>query len=167
MGALDWFDWKTDGLLFRKCSKHGTLVFLHTLPSTLIYTVKIYCSLGCSFETFARSNNAECFFTSKTDLTARRHFVCKLSWRSKVRVKFTSRYCFNISGFFFFGKIAWKYVQVWLGLVYSVCVVVVYFWRSIKSWNLSLLLLTLFASSFALVQLGLIFLFVPSFWSDI
>ena len=33
---------------------------LQTLPSTFIYTVIIHCPLGCSFETFARPNNAEC-----------------------------------------------------------------------------------------------------------
>ena len=33
---------------------------LQTLPSTFIYTVVIHCSLGCSFETFARPNSAEC-----------------------------------------------------------------------------------------------------------
>ena len=52
---------------------------LQTLSSTFIYTVEIYCPSGCSFETFAGPNNAECFFTSKTNLTARRHFVSKLS----------------------------------------------------------------------------------------
>ena len=68
--------------------------------STFIYTVSIQCPLGCSFETFAHPNNTEYFSTSKTNLPmARRHFVCKLSWRSKVSVKFTSRYCINIYAF--------------------------------------------------------------------
>ena len=48
---------------------------LQTLPSTSIYTVLIHCPLGCSFETFAHPNNADCFFTSKTNLTACHHFV--------------------------------------------------------------------------------------------
>ena len=55
-------------------------------------------------------------------------------------------------------SVTWSCMILWF---------VFYFWPSIKSWILSLLLLTLFAnSSFTLVQLGLIFSFVPSFWSE-
>ena len=52
-----------------------------------------------------------------------------------------------------------------VGFCCCCCFVFFCFWPSI-SWILSLFLLTLFASSFALVQLRLIFSFVPSFWSE-
>ena len=57
----------------------------------------------------------------------------------------------------------------WSCILYFVVVVVVFTSdnESIKCWILSLLLLTLYAASFALVQLGLIFSLVPSFWSEI
>ena len=40
MGAIDWFDWKTDGLLVWISAEFVAVQALQTLPSSFIYTVK-------------------------------------------------------------------------------------------------------------------------------
>ena len=40
MGAIDWLDWKTDGLLVWISAEFVAVEALQTLPSTFIYTVK-------------------------------------------------------------------------------------------------------------------------------
>ena len=140
MGAIDWLDWKTDWLLVCKRLKHGTWVLhrlvpvdaLQTLSSTFIYNIKIHCPLECSFETFAGLNNAECVFTSKTNATARRHFVCELSWRSQ----FTNRYRLNVSSSSF--SLTRYRENMFKSYLVLYTFFFFYFWPSIKSCVLSL-----------------------------
>ena len=170
MRAIDWFDWKTDRLLVWKRSKHGTLVLHRSLLSCSCWCpadfaiINVY--LHCLNSLFFRMFLWNFYSSSKKNLTTRHHFVCKLSLGSKVRTCQIHQHV-SLQYFRFLLFISSRYRENMFMpdlVLYTACFLCVcfYFWSSIKYWILSLLLLTLFA----LVQLGLVFLFVPSFWSE-
>ena len=113
--------WHTGVASMLYCSCWGSAhfainVYLHCL-SPLSFRMFL-----CDFCSSRTANNADCFFTSKTNLMACRHFVCELSWRSFHHQVSLQDFCF-----FFF---------ICTSLTWSCMITVVFFFISDHQKNL-------------------------------